>query len=245
MLISHVKYFLTLLITFSFFSCSSINPLIPPLVNDTKPVWPQVGYNGRHTGTRYGISVNVPPVQSGNVYWVDTITTAYVNDGSEAACDALGNIYFRYSKDNYGSIIKYRPDGTRIWMRDSLMNDAYNGIALSSDETRIYYSDYSKFVCRDSGGNLVWSVPGGSHFGAIPCIGRDGTIYTSLSNQLAAVSPEGKIKWRLFESDMGTCWPALDRSDNIYVKNKLSSGQYELLKIDKQGSVIYRYRLND
>ncbi len=249
MIKSYVTYIILLLITLSFFSCKSDNPLIPPLTNDTKPVWPQVGYNGRHTNNRYGINVNIPPVQTGNVYWMDSTTHAYVNDGSEAACDAAGNFYFRYSETaggKKGKVIKYRPDGTRIWERDSLQNDAYMGFALSYDETRIYYSDWYKFVCRDSSGKFVWSLPNGSNAGVIPCIAKDGTIYTVFGSDLTAVTPDGIVKWRLYDTDVFLpCWPVLDRDGNICIGNVISQGQYELLKIDKNGNILYRYRLND
>lgn len=242
---SYVKYFLALLITLSFLSCESNILLISPPENDTKPVWPQVGYNGRHTGNRYGININIPPVQNGDVYWMDSTTHSWVNDGSESACDANGNFYFRFSTAAGGKIIKYRPDGTRIWVRDSLQNDCYTGIALSNDETKLYYSDWYKFTCLDSSGNLVWSIANGSNWGTIPCVAKDGTIYTSFGFNLTAVSPDGNVKWRLFNTNVGTCWPVLDRDDNIIVQNTITTGQYELLKINRDGNVIYRYKLSD
>lgn len=239
-----IKYLFILLITLLFFSCDSDNNTLFPPVNDTKPVWPQVGYNGRHTGNRYGINVQIPPVQTGNIYWIDTVTSSHPNDGSESSIDALGNIYFRFSAAYEGHIIKFRPDGTRIWEKDTLHNDCYNGFAFSNDETRIYYSDWYKTTCRDSSGNLIWSIPEGNYFGTIPCIAKNGTIYTCFASDFAAITTEGNIKWRLIETDVGTCWPVLDRHDNVWVRNKLPDGSYELLKIDENANISVRYSLS-
>lgn len=237
---TYVTYFIVLLITLLLVSCSSYNPLIPPLVNDTKPVWPQAGYNGRHTGNRYGINVNIAPVQNGNVYWMDTISIGQVRDGSESSIDASGNIYFLSTKSPGGNIIKFRPDGTRIWTRDSMYIDAGCGIAFSSDETKIYYSDFTKFTCIDSVGNIKWLIPS-AHSPVMPAVGKDGTIFTVIDQKLSAVSPEGNIKWQLPNADYNLTWLALDREDNIVSYKRNPAGNYEIVNVSKGGAVLWEY----
>lgn len=238
---NNIKYLFILLITLSFFSCVSENTsIISPPVNDTKPVWPQVGYNGRHTGSRYGINTEIPPVQNGYIYWVDTISTGFVRDGSESSIDALGNIYFLSTNSPKGNIIKYRSDGTIIWTKDSIYLDAGCGIALSHDETKVYYSDYTKFTCIDSAGSILWSIPS-ANSPVMPAVGKDGTVFTVIDRKLSAVSMDGNIKWQLLNSDFNIAWLALDREDNIVSYMINPAGGYEIIKVSKNGEVVWEY----
>ncbi len=239
------KFTLIVLLTFSFFGCDCNDPLSPVIGSqpDYKPMWPQAGYNGRHTSNRNTPNVNIPPVNGGIVQWIDTIQPqGSYGDGTEAAIDSKGNIYHLSTRisPTKGQVIKFRPDGTIIWQQDSLYIDAYFGIALSADETKIYYQDFTHFSCRDSSGALVWSMDGGGT--AWPVVGSDGTIYTSYYNHLCAFTPSGVLKWSANYHSSGILWPSLDIEDNLYVYNRNNAGTiYELLKISKNGELIWSY----
>src|SRR4030095_8620411 len=220
------------------------NDTVSPLLNteqDHSPMWPQYGYNGRHTNNRYAPKTHIPPVSQGKIDWIDTIMPqASFGDGSESSIDSKGNIYHLSTRQNpKGQVIKFRPDGSIIWQKDSLYIDAYFGIALSSNESKIYYKDFNKFACIDSSGNFLWSIIDGRT--SIPVIGSDGTIYLSINNKITAVAPDGAIKWVNYFTNIGICWPCLDRSDNIYVYSKNASNNYELLKINQHGVLLWNF----
>jgi hypothetical protein len=203
-------------------------------------MWPQAGYNGRHTGNPSCLKVNIPPVGSGTVYWIDTIDpVSSFMDGSETSIDALGNIYHLSTRNHpFMQLIKFRPDGSIIWTADTLYLDAGFGFALSNDETRIYYSDFLKFTCRDSSGKFIWSLPGSSSF-AIPAISKDGTIYTIIDRKITAVSPTGNIIWQA-GVNINSSWVAMDRKENIYI-NYYSGSQFYVCKYSHNGDFLWSY----
>ncbi len=230
-----------LLLVIMLSSCNDDDPIINNVITpDTSPMWPQVGYNGRHTNNQYALDVPIPSVDMGIVDWIYTITTGSASyDGNEASIDSHGNIYHLstcYLVNN--SIIKFRPDGTIIWQRDTLYADGNFGIALSNDESRIYYSDNRKFTCRDSAGNFLWTLQNSS-FGSIPVVDKEGTVYTEINYKFSAITPEGIIKWQ-DNSNAGHCWPSLDREGNIYLQTN-NSAQIQIRKFNKDGNILWSY----
>jgi len=235
-------YQLVCLLTLSllFISCQSDQVSGPSASPDTSPMWPQAGYNGRHTGNPSCLKVKIPPVLSGTVYWIDTIdANSSFRDGSESCIDGLGNIYHLSTRNYpYMQLIKFRPDGSIIWTADTLYLDPGFGIALSGDETHFYYSDWMKLTCRDSSGKFIWSLPGSSLF-VIPAIGKDGTIYTIINLKLSAVSPGGTIIWQA-GNNIYSSWIALDRTEYIYV-NYNTGSQFIVSKFSKYGGQLWSY----
>ena len=211
-----------------------------PVAFDPTPMWPMQGNNARHTGNLNGKIVETPAVQSGVINWIDSMNRNDYQDNPELSIDANGNIYRQTSNYRGLHLYKVRPDGSIIWAVDS--NEVPTGgcgISLSTDETRIYYSNILSFVCRDSSGNFLWGLPT-RVTGFIPAVGNDGSIFISIDKDLAAVSSDGNIKWRLSNVNIPVFNPAIDKGGNIYVFNLLYDNNYQLLKVDPNGSIIWR-----
>lgn len=221
--------------------CSEDNPLIPP-AEDHSPMWPMAGCNARHTGNPNSIKVNIPPVNEGKIYWIDTIGTGYFSDGAENCIDAAGNIYHLSNSPGKKNVIKFKPDGSIIWEKDSLFTDAFHGLALSKDEKKIYYQDFSFLTCLDSSGNVMWKLYDGGAGASIPIIGRDETIYCFLNGKFTAVSTDGVIKWQISDGTIYG-WPAIDRENNIYFYNFPNTTNIEIVKANEFGSVLWKYQM--
>ncbi|RPI18283.1 MAG: hypothetical protein EHM58_06050 [Ignavibacteriae bacterium] len=238
----HTWFFCLLAVLFILSSCTEDNPLIPPAVEDHSPMWPMIGYNARHTGNPNSIRVNMLPVNEGKIYWVDTLDTnpSTFNNASENAIDALGNIYHFSNRSSDPKLIKIRPDGSIIWSKDSVYIHSGGGFALSNNEMLIYFQDVNGFKCIDSSGNTIWAIEQISSYVSMPVIGRDGTIYVILNNNLTAVTPDGNIKWQVNSGGIMFGRPALDRGENLYVINE-SGTNYGVLKFNKFGAILWRY----
>ncbi len=221
-------------------SCSDDDPVINNIITpDTSPMWPQVGYNGRHTNNPSALNVFIPSVDEGMVNWIYTFAPGPgCHDGSEASIDSRGNIYHLSTCVQNNFLTKFSSDGTIIWQRDTLNIDGYFGIALSKDESRIYYSDFDKFSCRDSSGNLLWIISNHT-YSIVPVIDNEGTIYTQINFKFSAVSPDGVVKWQ-DNAHVEHCWPSLDRDGNIYLQTN-NSGQIQIRKFNKDGNVLWSY----
>lgn len=235
------KLILLLLVFIS--SCSTDMPVTVIITPDTSPMWRQFGFDARHTGNPNSPKVSIPPVMNGTVEWCDTVTTSSVYDGTNCAVDSKGNIYFLSTPDNsLAQIIKYNSSGHRIWGRDTLYSGALCGIAISSDESRIYYSDFTHINCRDSSGNLLWRI--NERGVGTPAIDKENNIYINNNSLLSKISPEGTKLWSLAGIDNYIFSPALDRENNIYIP-AIKNGHNVLLKVNKFGSTIWTYDFNN
>lgn len=234
LLLKNFYYLLFLLIFFS--SCEEDNPInILPIQPAYPPMWPQVGYDGRHSGNPNIPKVNQIPVQGNSIDWIDTIPNLNNLPRSITCIDSKGDIYFL---ENYadGSLYKIRSDGLIIWKVDTTNIPAFAGVSLSDDELRIYYSNGVNFNCRDTSGQLIWSIPNGS--GSKAAIGKDGIIYTKINGFMSAVSKDGILLWQNSAVD-NRSHAALDTDDNIYF---VSNGN--VLKLNKNGEMIWSYSAN-
>lgn len=230
-----------IIVTLFLISCNSNLPVSPPVVIDTKPVWPQVGYDARNSFNRNAPKVFSPAVQDGILNWMynpDSTSNAF-GDGSESLVDSRGNFYHLVTTQPFGKIIKLDPAGNLLWQRDSLAVDGYFGIATSSDETKIYYSHMSGLAARDSSGNFLWRI-NASVYG-IPVVNSDGNIYAELNRKPTLISEHGAILWQLNELNGGGSWPALDKEDNIIIGLADQAQDRFIYKLDKSGNVLWKY----
>jgi len=221
-------------------SCTTDTPVSifnPP---DYSPMWRQFGGDARHTGNPNSPKVPLPPVMNGMVDWVDTVTNNYPNDGSECAVDSKGNIYF-LSTGTY-QIIKYDLYGNVIWKRDTEYMGAFSGVTISADETKIYYPDFEKIVCRDSSGNLIWQINERCIGGSI--IDDENNIYVSNNDKLTKISPSGNKLWTINDIYINYYSPAFDRYYNIYFPGK-KNDRNVLAKVDRDGRVLWVCDLNN
>jgi hypothetical protein len=219
-------------------SCTSDSPLTVPVTSNTSPMWRQFGYDARHTGNPNSPKVSIPPVINGAIEWVDTVTTGSPNDGTDCTIDSKGNIYFLSTVPNAGRVIKYNSTGQRIWEMDTLGNDAFFGVAISKDESKIYYSDFNRTTCRDSSGNLIWRIEGRG-FGN-PAIDNENNIYANNNGNICKISYDGVKLWTLEDVDTYFYSPALDRDNNIYIPG-IKADHNVLIKLDKSGGVLWTY----
>ena len=231
------KIILILLIFIS--SCTTETPVNVISIPDTTPMWPQFGYDARHTGNPNSPKVPLPPVMNGIVEWCDTVTTISPSDGSECSVDSKGNIYF-LSPSAYSTarLIKYNPNGSRIWERDTLLNDAFFGIAISKDETKIYYSDFLHISCRDSSGNLIWRI--NERGAGTPVIDDENNIYINCNGALTKFSPTGEKLWSLTDVNGYSYSAVFDRDFNLYYPC-IKFLHNVILKINKQGSIVWTF----
>lgn len=220
-------------------SCTTETPVTVISPPDTTPMWPQFGYDARHTGNPNSPKVPLPPIMNGMIEWCDTVTNNYPNDGSECAVDSKGNIYFLSTGSN--EIIKYNSDGQKIWKRDTLRIDAFCGVAISTDESQIYYGDFESINCRDSSGNLIWRI--NEWGGGNPIIDSDENIYFNSQGYLTKVSPQGIKLWTLSEVNGVFYSPVFDRDYNIYLPAEIN-GKNAIVKLDKNGRILWSYNFN-
>lgn len=223
-------------------SCTTDSPVIVPVTIDTSPMWRQFGYDARHTGNPNSPKVAIPPVVNGTIEWCDTVTTASPADGSECAVDSRGNIYFISSSYfNSARLIKYNSNGSRIWERDTLSNDAFFGVAISKVESRIYYSDFTRITCRDSSGNLIWRINEAG--GGSPVIDDENNLYINCGGTLTKISPTGQKLWSLADINGQSYSAAFDRDYNIYYPC-IKYLDNVIIKINKAGNIIWTYDMN-
>ncbi|RFU61124.1 Ig-like domain-containing protein [Peribacillus glennii] len=144
-----------------------------------------------------------------------------------------------------------------------------SGIAIDKDGI-IYmggYADGSVHALYPNGKTKwVYSLGNGEdvEIGSTPTIGSDGTIYIGafswdpesdkkfcegskcFPGVLAAISPDGKEKWRtLFEDAVAGSSPSLDKEGNIYIGTGLYNSPGDLYKLDPNGKIIWSFKPRD
>lgn len=216
-------------------SCSddSINNIVNE--TDTSPMWPQLGYDGRHTGNPSGIKADIPSI-NGQFERIDTISNGQYIHRAPITIDAKGNIYSKGYGQLYKNLYKFDQGGALLWKKDSLEFDGYSTISLSKDEKRLYAVCTDKFLCLDSSGNIIWQHNVGGNSMAV--IGKDGTVYYSAYSGFTALSPDGDVKWQISFA-IHNFFPSLDRDGNIYL---LSLGY--VLKYSSNGNLIWLKNYN-
>lgn len=223
-------------------SCSPNTPISVITIPDTSPMWRQFGNDARHTGNPNSQRVLIPPVVSGSVEWCDTVTTGVAYDGTDCSVDSKGNIYFLSPlPGTKARVIKYNFEGKKMWERDTLNIDGFFGLAISTDESRIYYSDFSNISCRDSAGNLLWRI--NERGVGSPIIDNENNIYLN-NGFLTKISSDGNKLWTLPEINGIVYSPVFDRDFNIYFPG-IKNDHNVLVKVNKTGSVLWTYDFNN
>lgn len=235
---------IAVLFSFIYYGCTeSSNPLNP--VPDTKPAWPMFGYNARNTSSPYALNSIMNPVINGALDWSYTFPQGNLSDGSQFCVDSRGYVYFIHQIQPPGAIYKFSPDGHVVWKRDSLIQWNFAAISLSMDESRIYTvvfkpGSYDRLYCLDSSGAEMWFINNAQL--CKPAIGKDGTIYTFLSNGLTAVSSNGGILWtnESLKGPYNHNYIAIDKAGNLqtFIYNGMEN--YSVVKTDKNGTVLWQ-----
>jgi len=228
--------------------CNSDSPTQPVVPPSYSPMWPQHGFNGRQTGNPLSASNDVMPVSSGAIDWTYNFPAGECSDGSEFCVDSKGNIYYLHQLYPKGALYKFRQDGSVAWKIDSLMTGNFAAISLSTDESFIFFhavykkDTYYSLMRVDSSGNLIKLIDNIHDDEFKVVIGRDGTLYSFVSQILTAVNPNsGSVIWT--QGSVGKTYYnkiALDNDDNIYTYS-----QTGVVKVNKSGSVVWRTELGN
>ena len=211
------------------------NNIINPVAIITDPMWPQSGYNAQNTSSPYAPHSYCNPVNLGEVDWYYDFGS-YNYDGAEFCVDSKNNVYFLWQGYPRNKVFKFRQDGTVIWIKDSLSSPNYAGFSLSPDETKIYINNDFGLYCIDSSGILKWTSTNSGYY-TKPAVGKDGTIYTKNWGDIAAINPDGSLKWTTNAglSPFSVTKVALDRDENVYTAER------KITKTDKNGNIKWAY----
>ncbi len=230
-----IRLLVLILIVFCFVlfdSCKDDITGIKQAELDFTPMWPQVGYDGRHSSNSFGIKAYIQPVSQGIVDWVDTLGENNEQSNIINCVDSKGNIYILGAHLN-GPLYKFRNDGSLIWKKDSVSGGYINGVSLSRDETKLYFSGVNELCCYDSSGFESW-VYSGNVNSVTPVVGKSSNIYCSIDNRLTAVNGNGLLEWQGGIAGAFSYF-TLDRDENIYS----ASGGIE--KYDVKGSLKWTH----
>lgn len=130
----------------------------------------------------------------GSTQWIFATTGEIV---SSPAIGADGTIYFgSHDKKLYA----LRSDGTKKW------EFATGGPIISSPAIdfsgKIYFSSVDgKFYALNPDGTQHWNVRTGGISESSPVISNDGTIFIGINDNRAAISADGKVKWKQPDPD--------------------------------------------
>lgn len=84
---------------------------------------------------------------------------------------------------------------------------------------------------------LAWSLPTESGPAGAVTVGRDGTVYFSLSRGLVAVDAEGVVRWSQPTSSHSA--PAIGEDGTLYAGNRATGTAVSLRAIDPDGTVLW------
>ena len=173
---------------------------------------------GRYLGTTSGSLYAIYP--GGAVKW----QIKFSHNANSAAIGQDGTIYVL---DRGNVLYAIDPSGREKWRYDEWDNVDFAEVgqrvaAIASDQTLYIYVASSLYAINPDGTRKWVYSPGtgGNPCGASPVIGRDGTIYAVLGQEvLHAVHPDGTCKWEFYfqnYSEHSYTSPALDEHDVIY-----------------------------
>lgn len=95
---------------------------------------------------------------------------------------------------------------------------AYSSPALGADGTIYFGTSRGYLRALTPAGTLRWEVKVGKYIrDTSPVIATDGTIYIGSADGIAAVAPDGTIKWTFVTNGRVRSTPALDPAGRIYV----------------------------
>jgi outer membrane protein assembly factor BamB len=156
------------------------------------------------------------------------------------AIDSNDILYFgTYSSDNYFYAIDAASPSTYKWRYNLGAVDVKSDVALSPDETSVYFvapdpggatnvdgnTIYYLYALRTANGAFLWRYNLGGEGHSSPRVAEDGTIYVGSDGvvnvgYLFAVNPDGTLKWRYdFTPTNPRNRPALGADGTIYIGN--------------------------
>jgi len=177
---------------------------------------------------------------NGQQLWMTDYQTVYdFNPGwwsSAIALDAQGNAYVAGGELGYFLVMKYSPEGQKLWAHGQFLGGNYGkprAIAVDGlgnvyvTGTAIYYEPHTGAQSRyltikySPAGQIIWirDDPGGS--GALALDG-EGNVYVTGYPATIKYNPEGQKIWEQTRNG-GNAAIALDRQGNVYVTG--TSGQ--------------------
>jgi outer membrane protein assembly factor BamB len=116
---------------------------------------------------------------------------------SSPAIGQDGRIYFGSHDRKFYCLA---PDGTKVWefgTGDSIISSP----AIDQDGTVYFTSVDGSCYAVSREGDLKWRLKTGGITESSPVLGQGGTIYVGVNGKLAAIQPDGKMKWEQPHSD--------------------------------------------
>ena len=112
-------------------------------------------------------------------------------------------------------------------------------VVASPDEQTLYVASLDgSLTALTRAGQKKWSLSLGDRIYATPCIGDDGTIYVgSDAKQFFAISPDGRIKWKLDTASDADNGAALTKEGNV-----VFAAGTTVFAVRPTGDVAWRFR---
>ena len=112
-------------------------------------------------------------------------------------------------------------------------------VTSSPDEQTLYVASLDgSLTALTRAGEKKWSLPLGDRAYGTPCIGNDGTIYVgSDAKHFFAVSPDGRMKWKLDTTGEADTGAALTKEGNVV----FAAGS-TVFMVRAAGDVAWRFR---
>jgi hypothetical protein len=138
---------------------------------------------------------------------------------SAITLDASGNLYIGTNGGEYHrpSFWSLAPDGAVRWA----VEDGTVTTPVVSEGDRVYVAGNGALYAFDTKGRRLWSADIGPLAGSWSplAVGRSGAVYALTTAGLAAVAPDGRVRWTVAAGDGPDLspGPVLDKDENVYV----------------------------
>ena len=192
--------------------------------------WPMFCHDNQHTGRS-------PYAPTGN--WYVEKWRFKMNKGmtiSSPAIDKNGTLYVGSMGEH--CMFAINPDGTEKWKVTT--GSTQSSPAIGDDGTIYIGTDEGILYAININGTIKWGISIGDGWAySSPAIDDNGTIYCASVNsqKLAAVFPNGTIKWFFNAQNLIYCSPSIGKDGTVYI----GSNDGYLYAIHPNGTLKWKY----
>jgi len=215
-------------------------PLVAEYRASPSPIYPQLGYDPRHTG----LSPWSGP-QTSNLYW--SVLVSQTNYGIWGkAVDSNGVIYAGSDDGNFYAI---NPNGTVKWtITGILVSGSFPSVpAIGPDGTIYVGSSGSNYLYAiNPNGTIKWKFPvqlysDSTYYFPAVTVDSNGTVYVGGTDKyLYAINPDGTLKWK-YQAGSSGMFAAVDPSTGTVY---FTAHDYYVYAFSQSGSLKWRYLLS-